>query len=109
MAVATPGRRSLHGWGRTAPSVARVHQPDSVTTLRERLLSAGPRGVIPRGLGRSYGDAAQNGGGDVLETLALPRDLDLDTGTGWVSVGAGMSLRDLIGVLLPHGFFVPVT
>jgi decaprenylphospho-beta-D-ribofuranose 2-oxidase len=68
---------------------------------------AGGRGLIARGLGRSYGDAAQNAGGDVL--LPLPTAIRFDREQALVHASAGTSLHDLIRFLLPHGYFVPVT
>jgi decaprenylphospho-beta-D-ribofuranose 2-oxidase len=71
--------------------------------------SAGERGVLARGLGRSYGDAAQNGGGMVLRLQGSASDALLDPGTATVTVGGGVSLDDLMRVVVPRGFFVPVT
>jgi len=67
------------------------------------------RGVIARGLGRSYNDAAQNGGGLVLDLSGHRRFLGFDPSTGIAHVGAGVSIADLIDVGLPHGWFPPVT
>jgi decaprenylphospho-beta-D-ribofuranose 2-oxidase len=68
----------------------------------------GARGVLARGLGRSYGDAAQNGGGTVLELRGSPR-IDVDTESGLVRASAGATIDDLIRHLVPLGWFVPVT
>ena len=102
-------RRPLAGWGRTSPSVAMVHPAGDDAHLVRLVGVAGTRGVLARGLGRSYGDAAQNGGGVVVDMTARSRVLSVDTNTALVSVEAGASLDQLMRLLLPLGLFVPVS
>jgi decaprenylphospho-beta-D-ribofuranose 2-oxidase len=106
-----PGRtrRRLTGWGRTAPGVAEVvaiRSPDDVVAL----MSAGAprRGVLARGLGRSYGDAAQNTGGLVLDMTGCARVLAVDADRAVVRVEAGVDLDRLTRLLLPLGLWLPV-
>ena len=61
--------------------------------------------MIARGLGRSYGDAAQNAGGDVLSSGNLDGVLAIDVDKGTVTVESGVSLDTLLRVLLPLGWF----
>ncbi len=101
----------LTGWGRTSPSRARVVPAsgmgrDSLAALVSR---PGTGGVIPRGLGRSYGDAAQCAGGTVLDATGLDHLGSFDPQTGLLTVGAGASLDTLMRTFLPRGWFVPVT
>jgi decaprenylphospho-beta-D-ribofuranose 2-oxidase len=106
--VPTPSRAHLWGWGRTNPTVA-----DDVTVdakgLAAAVKEAGPRGALARGLGRSYGDAAQNGGGLILRLAAGAGDVVLDASRGCATVGGGVSIDELLRVIVPRGFFVPVT
>ena len=67
------------------------------------------RGVIARGLGRSYGDAAQNAGGAVADATGVRRLLAFDGITGLVTAEAGLSFDDLLRVVVPQGWFVPVS
>lgn len=97
----------LSGWGRTAPSRARLVSPESAAAALATLRSSGR--IVPRGLGRSYGDAAQLGGETVLDLTRLDRILAFDADTGVVEVEAGVSLDHLMQVLVPRGWFVPVT
>ena len=106
--TAEPGERLLTGWGRTSPSAATVRAVSSTDDVRDAVLSAGSRGVLARGLGRSYGDAAQSGGATVLDLSAV-RGIDLDPSTAMVTAGSGVSLDALMKAIVPAGFFVPVT
>ncbi len=102
------GPRRLTGWGRATGSVAVVHPGVTGADLPPLLLGAGRRGVLARGLGRSYGDAAQNDGGDVLGLLAPDAPVDVDTAAGTVRAPAGASLDALLRRLLPIGRCLPV-
>ncbi|MET7680179.1 FAD-binding oxidoreductase [Streptomyces sp. NPDC005423] len=103
---------SVTGWGRTAPTAARLIRPrsyeEAVGAVRE-CAARGTRGGIARGLGRAYGDAAQNAGGAVLDMTGLDRVHAIDAAGGSVLCDAGVSLHRLMEVLLPLGWFVPVT
>lgn len=103
--------RRLTGWGRTSPSVAQVLSTPDVEVIAKavaRAADAGSRGVIARGLGRSYGDNAQNGGGLVVDMTALSRIHSMDAATALVDVDGGVSLDQLMRAALPLGLWVPV-
>lgn len=98
----------LRGWGRATASVATVEHPAGPQEVVALPWSALPRGAIARGLGRAYGDAAQNAGGTVVDTTGL-HTVALDADRATVTAAAGASLEALMAVLVPRGFFVPVT
>ena len=101
-------QQDLTGWGRTAPTRAFVAHPAAATELATGMRDHGPRGVIPRGLGRSYGDAAQNAGGNVVCTDRLAGRCELDPVSGRAWVSAGISLGKVIEEVLPRGWFPAV-
>jgi|SRR5271166_614651 len=101
--------RSLCGWGRTAFSRARVHTPDDPDRVAE-LIGEGRcgGGVIARGAGRSYGDAAQNGGGVVLDMTACDKVLWIDREQRLARAQAGATIAQLMARLSAHGLSLPV-
>ena len=100
---------TLTGWGRTAPSVARLRRPESIEALQHLVSASGPRGTIARGLGRSYNDAPQNAGGEVLDLTNWTRILRFDRSRGLLRAEAGLSIDALLHEVVPAGWFVPVT
>lgn len=107
-ATAPPGTRrmELTGWGRWPRATSDVFRAE---TLRDLRLAAHPGGMIARGLGRSYGDAALNGGGGAVLTERLNRILAFDERTGTVDCEPGVTVADLVRVFLPRGWFAPVS
>ena len=102
-------RELLAGWGHTAPTAADVVTPPDAASVVSVMVSPGPRGVIARGLGRSYGDAAQNAGGAVVATARLDRMGWVDESAGLLVAGGGTSFDAILRALIPLGWFVPVS
>jgi decaprenylphospho-beta-D-ribofuranose 2-oxidase len=101
---------ALTGWGRTTPSVASLVDITADELTRTGVLDQldhSGRGIIARGMGRSYGDPAQNGGGTVVRVSG--GDIAVNSAQGCVRVGAGISLDTLLREIIPLGWFVPVT
>lgn len=95
----------LVGWGGRSPSVSSVRAPGSEMDVARELATG--EAMIARGLGRSYGDAAQLSGGVVLANRGLSHIGPIVEGV--VTVGAGASLDELLSSALPQGWCIPVT
>ena len=95
----------LAGWGRFPVQEARTYRPEKVQDVAP-LLSLGT--LTPRGLGRSYGDAALDRG-NVVDLTRLDRFLAFDDETGVLTCEAGVSLAEVLRVMAPRGWFPPVT
>lgn len=95
----------LSGWGRFPRHPSEVLNPASPTAL-PALMTAHP-GVVARGNGRAYGDAAI-GERTTIITRSLDRIRAFDPATGRIRTEAGLLLADLLDVMVPRGFFPPV-
>ena len=110
-----PALATVSGWGGGRAATVRVLRPDGVDQAREAVQvcrSSPPNGrsspgAIARGMGRSYGDAAQLSGGFVLDTRRM-RDFELDAEHRTVTAQAGATIGELLHALVPAGWMVPV-
>jgi len=102
--------RSLSGWGRTSWSRCAVLRPRGTAEIVGALAACARAGrhAIARGAGRSYGDAAQSDGGDVLDMSSLNRVVSIDRQRMLVTAEAGATVAQLMARLSAHGLTLPV-
>ncbi len=67
------------------------------------------RSVLPVGLGRTYGDSCLNEGGILIDTTTLDRFIAFDEESGLLRCEAGVSLAQVLELIVPRGWFLPVT
>ena len=99
----------LSGWGLYPKTSARTFRPERMSRVGPIVGSPAEPHWLARGLGRSYGDAALNRDGAVLLTQRLDCFLDFDPDSGELVAEPGVSFDQIIELVLPRGWFPPVT
>lgn len=97
----------LTGFGRTTRSRSRVTGLTGRAELQELIASRPAGGVLARGSGLSYGDAAQNADGYVLHPVTA-RGIELDAVRGTVTATAATTFGQILSQIVPAGFILPV-
>jgi FAD/FMN-containing dehydrogenase len=101
--------RRASSWGRVVCSPQHVASPRFISEL-SALLGAHPgSSILPVGLMRSYGDSVLNSAGGLVNMRGIDRFIEFDVAAGTLRAEAGASLGDIMALIVPHGFFVPVT
>lgn len=100
----------LENFGHSLNAPAYVIQPRSSEEIYSAFRQAKQNGltVTARGAGRSYNDAALNGGGIVLDLTAMNNILEWDSATGLVRCEPGVTLEKLWQKVEPEGWWPPV-
>jgi FAD/FMN-containing dehydrogenase len=65
--------------------------------------------LLPGGCGRSYGDSCLNPGGALLRMRALDRFIEFDRDRGVLRCEAGVTLAEVLELIVPCGWFIPVS
>ena len=94
----------LSGWGRYPIQSCELLRPEKYADLH-----AYTESCIARGQGRSYGDASLNKDHAVILTEKLNRFIRFDQKAGIITAEAGLTLQELLAVIVPAGWFLPVT
>lgn len=110
MRIAHAPLERLVGFGRARSCVARVLRPGDAGDLEALFEHVVPElpSLALRGAGRSYGDAALDDGGTVLDLSDLRRVLAFDPDEGVIDVEPGVTIADVCRVALPAGWWPPV-
>lgn len=103
----SPQSASHHqSWGRY-PVASQIIKP--IFWANDNLPTASPNGtILCQGLARSYGDACLNDGGTLVVTTGLDRFILFDQTAGILRCEAGVSLAEILRLIVPRGWFLPV-
>lgn len=100
---------ALESWGRN-PRVRSGEQTVlPLSSRHERLPSFEGGSLLPYGNGRSYGDSCLNVGHALLPTRRLDRFIAFDRATGLLTCESGVLLDEILRLVVPQGWFLPVT
>lgn len=99
--MATKQKEKLAGWGNFPVTASYNFYP---STEKEVLKTVKQGNLVPRGLGRSYGDQAINENGRVAICTHLNHFLDWNENEGILECEAGVSLEEIINVFGPKGW-----
>lgn len=97
--------KSLYNWGMFPKVDAEVTERINYDQLAPIVKDS--KKIIARGNGRCYGDSSLQK--SVVSTLGMNKILAFDTKQGVVQCEAGLKLGELLTIIVPKGFFLPVT
>ena len=98
-------KKSIANWG-NYPVIESDEQSFSFTDQLDELVKNND-GFIPRGNGRCYGDASL--AKKTISTLKYDKILSFDVKEGIFECQSGLTLDQILEVIVPKGWFLPVT
>ena len=96
---------TISGWGNYPKQEAKIIAPSSSAAFKA--IIERERNYIARGMGRSYGDSAN--ASKVLQTLYCDHFVEFDEQSGRLTAEAGITLRQILKLIVHRGWFLPVT
>ena len=98
-------RKKIANWGNYPVMESDEKTFTFTEELRDMLLHK--KNIIARGNGRCYGDASL--ADNTFSTIKYDKALSFDTAKGIFECQSGMLLSDILEVIVPKGWFLPVT
>ena len=95
----------IYGWGGYPTIDTKVLLPQTYSDCANFIKSN--QIVLPRGMGRSYGDSANSSA--VIQSDYLDHFIEFNESKGILTCEAGVSIREILRLIIPKGWFMPVT
>ncbi|MGB9701761.1 MAG: FAD-binding protein [Candidatus Kapaibacteriota bacterium] len=98
-------KKQISGWGNFPSVISEISQAYNYKVIQDLISSS--KEIIANGLLRSYGDSA------LLHTsfscMKLNKLIEFDETKGIIRCQSGVSLADILKIIVPKGWFLPVT
>lgn len=96
---------SYQSWGRNPKAEHIVRY----LSWRSEKLPVSTESVLPYGVGRSYGDVCLNDKNSIISSERLKHIINFDKEGGIITCEAGITLGELLEIIIPYGWFLPVS
>ena len=96
----------IESWGKYPKTKSEVRY---VFSRHDTLPSLENTAILPYGLGRTYGDGCLNDDNVILLTRGLNKYIEFDRVSGVLKCEAGVSFDEILKLVVPEGWFLPVT
>jgi len=98
-------KKKIANWG----NYPAIEAEENSFAFKEQLseIINNKEGIIARGNGRCYGDASL--GNTIISTLKFNKIISFDTSKGIFECEAGIRLDEILEIIVPEGWFLPVT
>lgn len=102
---------SIRSWGGVVKAHHDVTSPNRLRDLQQVFHADLRDGktILAHGLGRSYGDSCLNPDNIVVKMRGLDRFIAFDPQSGVLRAEAGVSLGEIMQLVVPHGLFLHTT
>jgi len=95
--------KTISGWGGYPKVKSEIITPKDIKDFAKNL----NKPLIPRGMGRSYGDSANFK--TVLQTQYLNHLIEFDKDNGLLTCESGITIKNILNLIVPNGWFIPVS
>ena len=99
-------KQKITNWGKYPTVETNMIASSDFNRLRKTVVES--HTIIARGNGHSYGDNSLNKE-TIFSTLKLNKFISFDKQNGIFECESGVLLADILDVIVPEGFFLPVT
>ena len=90
---------TISGWGRHNSATAKIINPVNLEQIKQIINNAKKKSVISRGLGRSYGDAAQLDN-ELAIDLKFFNSININKEKGIITAGSGVSIDSILKIII---------
>ena len=94
----------LNSWN----NIPNTSKTKSVILKDNNIFAKNSGDILPRGLGRSYGDVCLIEDGSLALTNQKKRIIDFDEENGSITCESGISINEILKFITPKGWFLPV-
>ena len=96
--------KKISGWGNNKFAYSKIYFPKNLSEVKKFI----KKKTIARGLGRSYGDSAIQPNSTII-TTKLNKIISFNQKNGILEAEAGISIEDILNLIIEKGWFLPVT